>query len=54
MEKRIIETNENCKNICIEKIKKSDENEILRNLCYIKENCINLNYVYLITSTNEQ
>jgi len=49
MEKRIIEineTNENCKNICIEKIKKSDENEILRNLCYIKENCINLNYIY--------
>ena len=43
MEKRIIETNEN---VCIEKIKKSDENEILRNLCYIKENCINLNYIY--------
>lgn len=43
MEKIIVETNEN---ICIEKIKKGDENEILKNLCYIKENCINLNYIY--------
>ena len=43
MEKIILETNEN---ICIEKIKKGNENENLKNLCYIKENCINLNYVY--------
>ena len=46
MEKIIVETNENCENICIEKIKKSNENEILKKLCYIKEKCINLNYIY--------
>ena len=46
MEKIIVETNENCENICIEKIKKSNENEILKKLCYIKEKCLNLNYIY--------
>ena len=43
MEKIIVENNEN---ICIEKIKKSDVDEILKNLCYIKENCVILNYIY--------
>jgi len=43
MEKKVVETNEN---ICIEKIKKGNENENLKNLCYIKENSINLNYIY--------
>ena len=43
MEKLIVENNEN---ICIEKIKKSHGDEILKNLCYIKENSIILNYIY--------
>ena len=43
MEKIIIENNEN---ICIEKIKKSNIDEILKNLCYVNENCVFLNYIY--------
>ena len=43
MEKLIVENNEN---ICIEKIKKSRGEEILTNLCSIKENSIILNYIY--------
>ena len=43
MEKIIVENNEN---ICIEKIKKSDGAEILKKMCYIKENYIILNYIY--------
>ena len=43
MEKIIVENNEN---VCIEKIQKSNGDEILKNLCYIKEKSIILNYIY--------
>ena len=43
MEKIIVENNEN---VCIEKIQKGNGDEILKNLCYIKENSIILNYIY--------
>ena len=46
MEKIIVENSENSENSCIENIKKSGENEILKKMCYIKDNCINLNYIY--------
>lgn len=43
MEKLIVENNEN---ICIEKIKRTCRDETLKNLCYIKEDSIILNYIY--------
>jgi len=43
MEKLIVENNEN---ICIEKIKRTCGDETLKNLCYIKEDSIILNYIY--------
>jgi hypothetical protein len=40
-----VETNENSEN-SFEKIKQSEQNKILKNLCSIKENSIILNYIY--------